>query len=81
MNDNQRELCAEAREDIDCALDCLQDLAGELDDGRDDRPILDSILVDLLAIKDQLSHAEQSGQLRPQIPPTQRGLSLPEIDA
>ena len=82
MNQRQRELCGDiGRLDVDVIVDYLQDLAGELaGEQRDDRPVLDQILADLLSIKDQLIYAEQSGQFRPQIPPTQRGLGLPEIE-
>lgn len=81
MNQHQRETCAEARQDLDCAIDAMQDLAGDLaTDERDDRPVIDEIIVGMLALKDKLLYAEQIGHFRPQIPPTRRDLGLPEFD-
>lgn len=78
MKYQQRELCLEATESIDTALDCLQDLAGELAaESGNDEPVLAAILDALLVLKLQVRHAGRTGEFPPPVPPNQLSLDMP----
>ena len=78
MNCEQRYLFASATESIDTAINCMQDLAGELaDEGRTDQPVLDAIIDALIAIKHQVHQAEQTGEFPLPVPPNQLSLDMP----